>query len=138
MNSAMLSKMLLAFSSICMLYFGSAQQSYGNSTVSALFAFGDSILDTGNNNLLLTLAKVNFYPYGRDFIGGRATGRFGNGRVFSDMIGIYIDLCTCSYMFSIFFKGKFYILQILSDTDRQSICLCSRRFGIEEYLTSIS
>lgn len=84
--------MLLAFSFISLCYVGSAQQSNGNSTVSALFAFGDSILDTGNNNLLLTLTKVNFFPYGRDFIGGRPTGRFGNGRVFSDMIGMCIHL----------------------------------------------
>lgn len=81
--------MILAFSSICLFYVGSAQQT---STVSALFAFGDSILDTGNNNLLATVTKVNFFPYGRDFTGGIPTGRFGNGRVFSDMIGIYIDL----------------------------------------------
>ncbi|XP_010416171.1 PREDICTED: GDSL esterase/lipase At1g73610-like [Camelina sativa] len=86
MNFVMLSKMLSALSFISLFYVGSAQQSNGNSTVSALFAFGDSILDTGNNNLLLTLTKVNFFPYGRDLVGGRATGRFGNGRVFSDMI----------------------------------------------------
>lgn len=89
MKFIMLSKMLLAILSICLFHVGSGQQSYGNSTVSALFAFGDSILDTGNNNLLLTLTKVKFFPYGRNFIGGRPTGRFGNGRVFSDMIGIY-------------------------------------------------
>ncbi|CAH8258062.1 unnamed protein product [Arabidopsis lyrata] len=86
MNCLMFSKMLLAFSLVSLFYVGNAQQSYGNSTVSALFAFGDSILDTGNNNLLPSFSKVNFYPYGRDFIGGVATGRFGNGRVFSDMI----------------------------------------------------
>ncbi|CAN8235042.1 unnamed protein product [Cochlearia groenlandica] len=86
MNYVIFSKMLISLSFIYMFYVVSAQQSYGNnSTVSALFAFGDSILDTGNNNLLFTLTKVNFYPYGRDFAGG-ATGRFGNGRVFSDMI----------------------------------------------------
>lgn len=80
----MMSKMLVAFVLTCLFYVGCAQQS----TVSALFAFGDSILDTGNNNLLATLTKVNFFPYGRD-LGGLPTGRFGNGRVFSDMIGIY-------------------------------------------------
>ncbi|CAD5317110.1 unnamed protein product [Arabidopsis thaliana] len=68
MNCLMFFKMLLAFSFISLFYVGNAQQSYGNSTVSALFAFGDSILDTGNNNLLLSVSKVNFYPYGRDFI----------------------------------------------------------------------
>lgn len=56
--------------------------------IPAVFAFGDSILDTGNNNNLLTLTKVNFFPYGRDFVTHRATGRFGNGRIPTDMIGI--------------------------------------------------
>ncbi|KAJ1424174.1 SGNH hydrolase superfamily [Sesbania bispinosa] len=57
-----------------------------NSVYPALFAFGDSILDTGNNNNLQTLTKCNFPPYGRDFPGGIATGRFGDGKVFSDLI----------------------------------------------------
>ncbi|XP_034203375.1 GDSL esterase/lipase At3g14820-like [Prunus dulcis] len=51
-----------------------------------LFAFGDSILDTGNNNNLATVAKCNFPPYGRDLVGGIPTGRFGNGKVLSDLI----------------------------------------------------
>nr|AAK30019.1 family II lipase EXL4 [Arabidopsis thaliana] len=52
----------------------------------ALLAFGDSILDTGNNNFLLTFMKGNIWPYGRSFSMRRATGRFGNGRVFSDIV----------------------------------------------------
>ncbi|PQQ21490.1 GDSL esterase/lipase [Prunus yedoensis var. nudiflora] len=51
-----------------------------------LFAFGDSILDTGNNNNLATVAKCNFPPYGRDSVGGIPTGRIGNGEVLSDLI----------------------------------------------------
>jgi hypothetical protein len=57
-----------------------------NAAFPAVFAFGDSIFDTGNNNNLLTLSKCNFPPYGRDYYGGKATGRFGNGRVLSDLI----------------------------------------------------
>jgi len=57
-----------------------------NAAFPAVFAFGDSIFDTGNNNNLWTTTKCNFPPYGRDFYGGRATGRFGNGRVLSDLI----------------------------------------------------
>ncbi|CAH2067493.1 unnamed protein product [Thlaspi arvense] len=52
----------------------------------ALLAFGDSIVDTGNNNYLLTLMKGNYWPYGRSFDMRVPTGRFGNGRVFSDII----------------------------------------------------
>ncbi|CAJ2675792.1 unnamed protein product [Trifolium pratense] len=57
-----------------------------NAAFPAVFAFGDSIYDTGNNNNLLTASKCNFPPYGKDFYGGKATGRFGNGRVLSDLI----------------------------------------------------
>ncbi|KAF8012685.1 hypothetical protein BT93_I0751 [Corymbia citriodora subsp. variegata] len=57
----------------------------GNATVPATFAFGDSIVDPGNNNGLLTVAKSNFPPYGRDLDRGVPLGRFSNGRVPSDM-----------------------------------------------------
>ena len=61
-----------------------------NGQFPALFAFGDSILDTGNNNNLGTLTKSNFPPYGRNFIGGRPTGRFCDGKIPSDFIGINV------------------------------------------------
>lgn len=54
----------------------------------AILAFGDSILDTGNNNKLMTVSKSNFLPYGRNFPYHIPTGRFGNGRVLSDLVGI--------------------------------------------------
>lgn len=57
-------------------------------SVPAVFVFGDSIVDTGNNNNLLTQAKCNYPPYGKDLPGGQATGRFSNGRVPSDLVGI--------------------------------------------------
>lgn len=57
-----------------------------NVSVPALFAFGDSIADTGNNNDLKTLVKCNFPPYGKDFQGGNPTGRFCNGKVPSDIL----------------------------------------------------
>ncbi|XP_044475061.1 GDSL esterase/lipase EXL3-like [Mangifera indica] len=58
----------------------------GNVTVTAVFVFGDSIVDTGNNNNKTTLAKCNFPPYGRDFKGGVPTGRFSNGKVPADIL----------------------------------------------------
>ncbi|XP_061353765.1 GDSL esterase/lipase EXL3-like [Gastrolobium bilobum] len=58
-----------------------------NVSVPAVLVFGDSIMDTGNNNNnLLTTARCNFPPYGQDFEGGIPTGRFGNGKVPSDLI----------------------------------------------------
>ncbi|CAI0435131.1 unnamed protein product [Linum tenue] len=63
----------------------SAGVSSGENTP-AVFVFGDSILDTGNNNYLPTLSKCNFPPYGRNFPGGKPTGRFTDGKVISDLI----------------------------------------------------
>jgi hypothetical protein len=54
--------------------------------VPAVIVFGDSSVDSGNNNKIATLLKSNFKPYGRDFEGGRPTGRFCNGRVPPDFI----------------------------------------------------
>ncbi|CAI0542690.1 unnamed protein product [Linum tenue] len=58
-----------------------------DAAVPAVFIFGDSLVDTGNNNYIVSVAKSDFPPYGRDFPGGTATGRFGNGRILPDFIG---------------------------------------------------
>ncbi|EEF40147.1 GDSL esterase/lipase At1g29670 [Ricinus communis] len=57
----------------------------GHGQVPCYFIFGDSLADNGNNNLLETLAKVNYPPYGIDFPFG-PTGRFSNGRTTVDVI----------------------------------------------------
>ncbi|GAU27683.1 hypothetical protein TSUD_126290 [Trifolium subterraneum] len=54
--------------------------------VPAIIVFGDSSVDSGNNNFIPTIAKSNFAPYGRDFPNGIATGRFSNGRIAPDFI----------------------------------------------------
>ncbi|XP_076885842.1 GDSL esterase/lipase At5g45960-like [Bidens hawaiensis] len=56
---------------------------------SAVFVFGDSTVDAGNNNFIQTPMKSNFPPYGRDFINHIPTGRFTNGRLVSDFIASY-------------------------------------------------
>ncbi|GJT17104.1 RNA-directed DNA polymerase, eukaryota, reverse transcriptase zinc-binding domain protein [Tanacetum coccineum] len=53
--------------------------------VPCYFIFGDSLVDSGNNNELVTKAKANYLPYGIDFPQG-ATGRFTNGRTMADII----------------------------------------------------
>ncbi|KAK7321815.1 hypothetical protein VNO77_32784 [Canavalia gladiata] len=57
-----------------------------NVSVPAVIAFGDSIVDSGNNNNIKTLVKCNFPPYGKDFQGGTPTGRFCNGKIPSDLL----------------------------------------------------
>ncbi|XP_060185411.1 GDSL esterase/lipase At5g08460-like [Lycium barbarum] len=57
----------------------------------ALFVFGDSLMDPGNNNYLAnSLAKANYVPYGVDFQG--PTGRFCNGRTIIDYLGDLLGL----------------------------------------------
>uniref|UniRef100_A0ACD5VRM9 Uncharacterized protein n=1 Tax=Avena sativa TaxID=4498 RepID=A0ACD5VRM9_AVESA len=58
----------------------------------AIFYFGDSIFDTGNNNHISTLALANHLPYGRDFPGDRPTGRFSNGRLVPDLLNEKLQL----------------------------------------------
>ncbi|XP_062109383.1 GDSL esterase/lipase At5g03810-like [Humulus lupulus] len=54
--------------------------------VPAVFLFGDSVLDVGNNNNLPTVIKSNFLPYGRDFTNHTPTGRFSNGKLAIDYL----------------------------------------------------
>lgn len=53
---------------------------------SAMFVFGDSLVDNGNNNNLNSIAKANYVPYGIDFPSG-PTGRFSNGKTLIDFLG---------------------------------------------------
>ncbi|KAH7524891.1 hypothetical protein FEM48_Zijuj06G0167300 [Ziziphus jujuba var. spinosa] len=59
--------------------------------VPAMFIFGDSLIDNGNNNNLASFAKANYYPYGIDFNGG-PTGRFSNGYTMVDEIAQLLGL----------------------------------------------
>lgn len=82
----------LVFSSICyaVLLLCNVQADMNvphNKSIQAVIVFGDSIVDTGNNNGLTTIGKVNYPPYGKDFMGGKPTGRFCNGKVPPDLIG---------------------------------------------------
>ncbi|KAK8706564.1 hypothetical protein V6N13_050125 [Hibiscus sabdariffa] len=59
----------------------------------ALFVFGDSLLDPGNNNYITTIFdfKANFWPYGETFF-GYPTGRFSDGRLIPDFIAEFAGL----------------------------------------------
>ncbi|MQM23235.1 hypothetical protein Taro_056298, partial [Colocasia esculenta] len=68
------------------------QGAAGAGTVPAIIVFGDSTVDAGNNNRVDTVLKSNFRPYGRDFDGGKPTGRFCNGRLATDFISEALGL----------------------------------------------
>ncbi|KAK7275518.1 hypothetical protein RIF29_16637 [Crotalaria pallida] len=59
----------------------------------ALFIFGDSYFDAGNNNYINTTAfdQANFFPYGETYF-MFPTGRFSDGRLISDFIAEYANL----------------------------------------------
>jgi phospholipase/lecithinase/hemolysin len=52
----------------------------------AFFVFGDSLVDNGNNNYLMTTARADAPPYGIDFPTHMPTGRFSNGLNIPDII----------------------------------------------------
>ncbi|XP_073286723.1 GDSL esterase/lipase At5g03810-like isoform X1 [Primulina huaijiensis] len=66
----------------------------GDPLVPALLIFGDSVVDVGNNNNMLTLIKANFPPYGRDFVSHRPTGRFSNGKLATDFTAEYLGFSS--------------------------------------------
>ncbi|OEL30978.1 GDSL esterase/lipase [Dichanthelium oligosanthes] len=63
----------------------------GDERAPALFVFGDSLIDNGNNNNLASFAKANYFPYGIDFAGG-PTGRFCNGYTIVDELAELLGL----------------------------------------------
>jgi phospholipase/lecithinase/hemolysin len=56
------------------------------SAARAFFVFGDSLVDNGNNNYLMTTARADAPPYGIDFPTHMPTGRFSNGLNIPDII----------------------------------------------------
>ena len=65
----------------------------------ALFVFGDSIFDVGNNNYLKNpIGLANFWPYGETFF-RHPTGRASDGRLISDFIGNF----HCYLLFYLYF-----------------------------------
>ncbi|KAG2654931.1 hypothetical protein PVAP13_1NG559000 [Panicum virgatum] len=56
----------------------------------AFFVFGDSLVDNGNNNYLVTAARADSPPYGIDTPDHRATGRFSNGKNVPDIISEHL------------------------------------------------
>ncbi|KAL2944625.1 hypothetical protein RDABS01_032972 [Bienertia sinuspersici] len=61
----------------------------------ALFVFGDSLVDVGNNNHLpFTIAKADFPHNGVDFPTHKPTGRFSNGKNAADFLAEKLGLLT--------------------------------------------
>ncbi|CAI0379738.1 unnamed protein product [Linum tenue] len=73
--------------------------------VPAVYVFGDSLVDVGNNNHLpVSLAKADFPHNGMDFPTNKPTGRFSNGKNAADWLG--------KLSISIVFHPSFHIFPI--------------------------
>ncbi|XP_019234603.1 PREDICTED: GDSL esterase/lipase At5g55050-like [Nicotiana attenuata] len=54
--------------------------------VTAMYVFGDSQVDVGNNDYFQTIFRANFPFNGIDYPGGKPTGRFSNGKNAADFL----------------------------------------------------
>lgn len=58
-------------------------------SVPAIFVFGDSLEDVGNNNYMVSPSpRLIMFPNGIDF--GKPTGRYTNGRTIADIVGKFL------------------------------------------------
>eukprot|EP01018_Ginkgo_biloba_P019044 Gb_02374 [translate_table: standard] len=94
LGSALLMLVLLIMSGLLALQEEEVSDHMNKNKISALIVFGDSTVDAGNNNDLLTLAKSNHPPYGRDFPHHNLTGRFSNGFVPTDYVASMLGLMS--------------------------------------------
>lgn len=87
----------------------------------AMFIFGDSALDPGNNNNLWTTAKANFFPNGIDFPGG-PTGRFCNGFTMADYLGTHRRIKQMIINYSLILYLHWLLDGFFSITMNEKIC----------------
>ncbi|KAI4381401.1 hypothetical protein MLD38_007473 [Melastoma candidum] len=90
--SGLLTGGLLALVLVLVLFSGDLSTRKTLTITPALYVFGDSTVDSGNNNFLATKAKADFAPYGVDLADGSPLGRFTNGLTFADFIAQYLGL----------------------------------------------
>ncbi|XP_022753924.1 GDSL esterase/lipase At5g55050-like [Durio zibethinus] len=75
--------------------------------VPAVFVFGDSLVDVGNNNhLAVSVAKANFPHNGIDFPTKKPTGRFCNGKNAADFIAEKVGLPSSPPYLSLWKKNN--------------------------------
>ncbi|KAI3459064.1 hypothetical protein Pfo_015727 [Paulownia fortunei] len=90
------------FSLILLAFASMASQSEAR----AFFVFGDSLVDNGNNNYLITSARADSPPYGIDYPTHRPTGRFSNGLNIPDIISEQMGMEPTMPYLSPFLKGE--------------------------------
>uniref|UniRef100_A0A0E0K3D9 GDSL esterase/lipase n=1 Tax=Oryza punctata TaxID=4537 RepID=A0A0E0K3D9_ORYPU len=73
---------------LCLLGLAAKDAAEATQLVPAVFVFGDSTVDVGNNNYLNSTkqARANYPKHGVDFTGSTPTGRFSNGFNLADQL----------------------------------------------------
>uniref|UniRef100_A0A0D9VJA1 GDSL esterase/lipase n=1 Tax=Leersia perrieri TaxID=77586 RepID=A0A0D9VJA1_9ORYZ len=73
---------------LCFIGIGAKHAAEATQLVPAVFVFGDSTVDVGNNNYLniTKQARANYPKHGVDFSGSTPTGRFSNGYNLADQL----------------------------------------------------
>lgn len=82
---------LFSFVSLLGVVTAQGQTGVSSTPFPAFFIFGDSLVDAGNNNYIVSVARANQLPFGIDFPKG-PTGRFCNGKTVLDVIAELINL----------------------------------------------
>ena len=101
---------------------------------STVLFFGDSYVDPGNNNVIPTLIKSNFPPYGTNFppYGRNPTGRFSDGKILPDYLGKHYTHAVTN-IYNSFYPDRLYLnfmLLIRYYSNKYS----AARVGIKELL----
>ncbi|KAE8794373.1 GDSL esterase/lipase [Hordeum vulgare] len=89
--------------------------------VPAMFVFGDSTVDVGNNNLLpdcTPACRANYPQYGVDYPSQEPTGRFSNGFNLADQLGAVkiffpLQFWHLNYVLALFLSKMTYLLEHL-------------------------
>ncbi|KAJ3693316.1 hypothetical protein LUZ60_008796 [Juncus effusus] len=97
--------------------------------IPAILVFGDSTVDSGNNNCIPTITKSNFPPYGRDFYDRKPTGRFSNGRLSTDFISEAFGLLPAI--------PAFLDPQYRIEHNYSAVCFASAGSGFDDETTKI-
>nr|GME03564.1 GDSL esterase/lipase At2g24560-like [Ipomoea batatas] len=97
----------------------------------SILVFGDSTVDTGNNNYIPTIFRANHPPYGLDYTNGIPTGRFSDGQLVPDVLAQLLGLKQ---------KGvPPYLHPNISDAElRSGVSFASAGSGFDDLTTALS
>ncbi|KAA0059942.1 GDSL esterase/lipase [Cucumis melo var. makuwa] len=96
----------------------------------SILIFGDSTVDTGNNNFISTIFKANYSPYGADFPGHVATGRFSDGKLIPDMVASKLGIKEL--------VPPFLDTKLSDDNVKTGVSFASAGSGFDELTASVS